>query len=365
MKAFVTGGTGFIGQHVVRKLLERGYEVVALARSQSSATKLREMGATVARGDITEKESMRDGMSGAEVVFHVAGWYEVGTGDWMVGETINVGGTRNVLTLADEMDIPRIIYVSTVAVFGDTGGELVDEHYRSDGPFISEYDRTKWLAHYKVAEPLIEQGAPIIIVMPGGVYGPGDPSLIGQMMELFYSGIPALPGPETTLTYAHVEDIAEGIILAAEKGEPGESYILAGPAVPLGEMFDFWSYLTGRRAPQIRIPAGAVRPLAPVAGAAQTVLPLPQMTSEEVINTLGATYMARADKARTELGWRPRPLQAGMLETFEWIASKRSPSPLRENERKVAGLALLAAAVLFILWRLSRDSAENSQDPED
>lgn len=353
MKAFVTGGSGFIGSHVVQKLIERGYDVVALARSESSIEALRAAGAQIARGDVTDKESMRAGMESADVVFHLAGWYEIGSGDWLQGERINVGGTRNVLRLAQELDIPKVVYASTVAVFGDTKGQLVDEHYRSDGPFLTEYDRTKWLAHYKVAEPIREEGLPLIIVLPGVVYGPGDHSLVGDLMTLFYKGMPLLPGPETTLTYAHVDDIAEGIVLAAEKGEIGEDYVLAGPAVPLGEMVDFWSYLTGRSAPTLRIPARYVKPLAPAVGAAERVISLPDAISKEGINILGATYMARADKARAALGWQTRPLQAGMLETFEWIDDHSEPW-LEERQQKAAGVALLAAAALFILWLLGR-----------
>lgn len=354
MKAFVTGGTGFIGQHVVRKLLERGVDVVALARSERSAAALYEAGAEPVLGDITDKASMREGMAGADVVYHIAAWYRVGADDWMKAERINVGGTRAVLTLAHELEVPKIVYVSTIAVFGDTQGRLVDESYRKNGPFLTEYDRTKWLAHYKVAEPLIEEGAPIIIVMPGGVYGPGDHSAIGEMMRLFYRGLPVIPGPETTFTFAHVEDIAEGIVLAAEKGRTGESYILAGPAVPLGEMMAFWSYLTGKRAPAISIPARFVRPLAPVMGLVNAVLDLPSVFSQEATESLGVTYMARADKARAELGWKPRPLQSGMKETFEWIEETTPPPPLGERERKAAAMALLAAAGVFILWLLSR-----------
>ena len=355
MKAFVTGGTGFIGRRVIRKLLERDVDVVALARSEGSAAALYEAGAEPVFGDITDKASMRGGMVGADIVFHLAGWYNIGDDDWMKAERINVGGTRAVLTLAHELGIPKIVYTSTVAVFGDTGGKLVDETYRSNGPFVTEYDRTKWLAHYKVAEPLIEKGAPIVIAMPGGVYGPGDHSLIGEMMRLFYRGLPLLPGPETTVTYAHVEDIAEGIVLAAEKGEVGESYVLAGPAVPMGEMFAFWSYLTGKPGPAVSIPARFVKPLAPVMGLVNAVLDLPPAFSRESIEILGVTYMARADKARAELGWKPRPLQSGMKETFQWIEETTPPPPLDERERKAAAAVLLAAAGLFILWLLSRD----------
>lgn len=355
MKAFVTGGTGFIGRHVVRKLLARGYEVAALARSDSSAGILRAAGAQVVPGDIGDRASMRAGMEGADVVFHIAGWYRVGDPDWMKAEQINVGGTRNVLTLAVELEVPRIVYVSTIAVHGDTQGRLVDEDDEPAGNFRTEYERTKWLAHYKVAVPLIEEGAPIIIVMPGGAYGPSDHSFIGQAMEMFYRGTPVVPGPETTFTYAHVEDIAEGIILAAEKGELGESYILAGPAVPLGEMVDFWSYLTGKPAPPLRVPSSVFHKVAPVMDALGSVAPLPRLFTGEALGATGATYSARADKARAELGWKPRPLQAGMLETFEWIAANTPPPALDARQRRIAGVALLAAAVLFVAWLLKRD----------
>ena len=125
MKAFVTGGSGFIGQHVVRKLIDRGYEVNALARSEQSAAILNALGATVFAGDITDTASMRPAMKGCDLVFHMAAWYYIGAKDWMQAEAINVGGTRRVLRLAHELGIPKIVYTSTVAVFGDTQGQLV------------------------------------------------------------------------------------------------------------------------------------------------------------------------------------------------------------------------------------------------
>jgi dihydroflavonol-4-reductase len=158
--------------------------------------------------------------------------------------------------------------------------------------------------------------------------------------------LPILPGPESVVTYAYVDDIAEGHILAAEKGRVGESYILAGPAVPLGEMVDFWAQLTGKRPPAAAIPARFVSRLAPLAGRLQPALSLPQAFSEDLIRVLGVSYAGRSDKARAELGWRPRPLQTGMRETFEWIAATE-PADAGEREKRAAGLMLLAAIVLF------------------
>lgn len=358
MKAFVTGGSGFIGQRLISKLKERGYDVYALARSERSAAILTQLGATVVPGDITDTNSMRAGMSGSDVVFHIAAWYKIGGSatDRAKAEAINVGGTRKVLRLAHELGVPKIVYTSTVAVFGDTHGELVDESFHQGSPFLTEYDRTKWLAHYKVAVPLIEKGAPIIIVMPGAVYGPGDSSTVADMMRLFYRGLPILPGPEMTVTYAHVDDIAEGHILAAEKGKVGESYVLAGPAIPLGEMVDFWGHLTGKSAPMLRIPGAFLRPLKPVVELFEQAVALPPAFSAETVGMLGATYMARSDKARRELGWQTRPLQIGMIETFDWIRdTEQMPEHVSSAQTQKIALAAVGASLLFlVLWLIGR-----------
>src|SRR5918911_124987 len=137
---FVTGATGFIGGQVARQLVQADHKVVAIARDPSKATGLSALGIRVVPGDITDKESLRAPMAGVDGIFHLAGWYQVG---------------------------------------------VVDESYRFDGPFLSEYDRTKWVAHYRVAEPMIQQGLPLIIVQPGGVYGPGDNSPQGQMFRQY------------------------------------------------------------------------------------------------------------------------------------------------------------------------------------
>ncbi|MCL4868142.1 MAG: SDR family NAD(P)-dependent oxidoreductase [Anaerolineae bacterium] len=360
MKAFVTGGTGFIGRSLIRQLLARGYQVYALARSLEAAAALQALGAVIIKGDITDKASMRAGMQGSDVVFHVAAWYKIGARDWMEAESVNVSGTRNVLNLAHELGVPKIIYTSTVAVFGDTHGELVDEQYEGSGPFLSEYSRTKWLAHYKVALPLIQRGAPIIIVMPGGVYGPGDTSIIAETMLRFINGqLPVIPGADTLFTYAHVDDVAEGHILAAEKGKIGESYILAGPAIPLGEMVDYWADLLGRRRP-LHIPSGYVKPLAPVIGSLNHVLSLSPYFSEESAHNLGASQMGRSDKARAALGWQPRPLHVGMKETLAWAeqVSQSQPPVLTDQQKQVAQVALIAAAILFLLWLFGRPKSK-------
>lgn len=356
MKAFVTGGSGFIGQRIVRQLIERGDTVYALARSERSAGILSELGAYIVPGDITDIDSMRSGMQGCDVVFHVAAWYKIGALSHSEAEAVNVVGTRRILRLAIELEIPKIIYTSSIVVFGDTRGQLVDETYLSGGPFLTEYDRTKWLAHYKVARPLIEKGAPIVIVMPGLVFGRGDQSVLSDMMRLFYRGLPVLAGPETIVTYSHVDDIAEGHILAAEMGRIGESYILAGPAISLGDMIDFWGHLTGRPTPIFRIPASLLKPFVPLLDFVKGFIPIPSLFSAESVTMLGTTYIASSEKAKQELGWQTRPLQSQMLDTLNWIAEEeesRAESPVGRQQRW-AMAALFAGLVFLIWWLLGR-----------
>src|ERR1035438_9499338 len=178
MKYFITGATGFIGGELTRQLLARGHQVVALVRSP--AAELAQLGVTLQQGDITDRASLRAGMTGVDGVFHVAAWYKLGEPDRRAAERINVEGTRNVLETMRDLGIARGVYTSTQAVFSDTHGRKVDETYRYDGKHLTEYDRTKWLAHYEVALPLARAGLPLVVVQPGVVYGPGDKSLIAR-----------------------------------------------------------------------------------------------------------------------------------------------------------------------------------------
>src|SRR5437016_494296 len=151
MKYFVTGATGFVGGRVVRQLIDAGHQVVVIVRNPAKAADLAELGIAVHQGDVTDKESMRAPMQGVDGVFHIAGWYKIGVRDTSEATSINVHGTRNVLELMRSLDIPKGVYTSTLAVFSDTCGRMVDESYRYDGAHLSEYDRTKWVAHYRIA----------------------------------------------------------------------------------------------------------------------------------------------------------------------------------------------------------------------
>lgn len=320
MRYFITGATGFIGGRVAEQLVEAGHEVVALVRDPQKATRLAALGVSIAEGDITDKESLRAPMTGVDGLFHLAAWYKVGARDNSAAEKINVAGTWNVLELMKELGIKKGVYTSTVAIFSDTKGKLVNETYRYDGPHLSEYDRTKWLAHYEVAEPMIKQGLPLVIVQPGVVYGPGDASPMAVTFKHYLQGrLPMLPD-QTAFCWAHVDDVARGHILAMEKGRPGQSYILAGPPCTLVDVFDLAEKITGIKAPRLHVSPAMLKLMSRLMQPIGAVIPLPETyTAESLRVAAGVTYLASNEKAKRELGYAVRPLEEGLRETLAHI----------------------------------------------
>ena len=316
MKYFVTGATGFIGGRIVRMLLEAGHEVIAVVRTPAKAQDLAELGIVLVQGDITDKESMREAMTGVDGVFHIAAWYKVGVKDDRA-EQINVGGTRNVLELMKELNIAKGVYTSSLAVFSDTGGKLVDEDYYFDGQHLSVYDHTKWQAHYDVALPMMKDGLPLVIVQPGAVYGPGDTSTVRKtLIQYLQRKMPLLP-QKTAYCWAHVDDVAQGHILAMEKGQAGESYIIAGEPLTLIDVMKMAEEISGVAPPRLQASPALLKGMAGIMKVVGAVIPLMEDYHPERLRVIaGATYLGDNSKARRELGYAPRPLREGLHETL-------------------------------------------------
>ncbi len=321
MRIFMTGATGFLGSHLAQKLIARGDSVVCLVRNPAKASALQAMGAELAQGDVTDRPSLSSAMRGADAVFHLAGIYEFGRKHYRHMRAVNVGGTRNTLETAVELEIPRIIHTSTVAVFGNTHQRVVDESYHIwKSQLSSEYERTKWEAHYEVAVPLQKKGAPVIITQPGVVTGAGDTSPHAVLFDFFLLHMPDLFGAHSGVTWAHVDDIAVGHILALDKGKPGESYILAGPAITYKEAMELFSQVSGIAPPRVWLPdrtAGLnARLLSPIE---RLGVHIPMLSAEMVQSLDNYTFWATGDKAKHELGWTTRPLE----ETFHEVLEER------------------------------------------
>ena len=319
MKYLVTGASGFIGGCLARQLVRNGHEVAALVRNPGAAGDLEAAGVSIHQGDVRDKPSLRAPMSGIDGLFHLAAWYRIGVNDRGEAYRINVEGTRNVLETARELGVPRIVYTSTVAVSSDTGGRLVDEGFRHQGPWLTRYERTKWMAHYQVARPMAEAGLPLVILQPGVVYGPGDPSAIGTAFRQYLRGrLPVTP-QRTAFCWAHLEDTAAAHRLAMERGRLGECYIVAGPVHTFREVFELAERLTGIPAPRIHPGPSAMKSAAALTKILGAVIPLPSAYSAESLNIMaGTTYIGDNRKARRELGFTPRSLAEGLRETLHY-----------------------------------------------
>jgi nucleoside-diphosphate-sugar epimerase len=318
VRAFVTGGSGFIGGRLVERLVERGDEVVALVRSPASAERLKVMGARPVQGDLADEDAIAAAVEGCDAAFHVAASYRVGIprSERPGMYDTNVRGTERVLGAADAAGVKRIVYVSTIGAFGNTNGEVVDEAYRHPGHgYRSYYEETKVLAH-RVAEEHISAGAPVIIVMPGGVYGPGDNSDLGQLVDRVRTG--RLPGrmyPETGFNWVHVDDVCQGILLAHDKGRVGEKYVLGGQLGTMGDMIDAVAAASGRKAPRFRWPSPLIKAGIPFGRLIGPMLGLGPNLKELIAAGDGVTYWATHAKAQRELGYSPRDLETGVKET--------------------------------------------------
>jgi nucleoside-diphosphate-sugar epimerase len=320
MKAFVTGGTGFIGERLVKRLRDRGDDVVALVRSREKGKKLEEMGATLVEGDLSKSDAINAAMKGCDSAFHVAAVYKVGIPEkeHEAMYDANVRGTERVLDAAFQAGVSRIVYVSTINVFGNTRGDVVDETYERPGnDFLSYYDETKYLSH-QVAKERIEKGVPIVIVQPGGVYGPGDHSEVGNVIDQVANGkLKALPFAGLGLNLVYVDDVADGIMLAHDKGQVGESYVLGGERATMRQMVDKAASVAGRKPPKRDMPSGVIKLAAPAGPLVGKLMGFPPNFRELISASDGVTYWAKDDKARRDLGYSPRDLETGLRQTLD------------------------------------------------
>jgi dihydroflavonol-4-reductase len=311
VRVFVTGGAGFIGGAVVRRLLAGGHGVTAVVRGTGRARSPE--GATVVTGDLSDAAVLAGQIAGHDAVVHVAGSYRIGLrpSERPAMWDSNVGATERVIDAAVAAGAARIVHVSTVNAFGNTRGRVVDESYVrnvADG-FLSWYDETKYRAH-EAALARIAKGLPVLVAMPGGVYGPGDHFAAGRMLEQAYRGsLGIVAFGETGLTWVHVEDAAAGIVGVLERGRIGQSYVVSGPTHRLREAYAIATAAGGHRKPRFEVPAALLRGLARLPGSPATL-------REAVSASAGVTYWASYDKAARELGYEPRGLEQGVRDAW-------------------------------------------------
>jgi dihydroflavonol-4-reductase len=320
MRVVITGGAGFIGRAVVQRLASRGDQVIALVRDTARARFLETDNATLVASDLSDEAKLADDMRGADAVIHAAGQYVIGIkpAERPAMWDANVGATERVLDAAVAAGVKRMVYVSTANAFGNTRGVLVDESFKRDEKrgFVSWYDETKYRAHL-AAEARIAAGAPIVIVMPTQVYGPNDHSQASEQLEMAYKGtLRFVAFPSTGLAWVHVHDLADGIVAALHKGRVGEAYALGGDPHRMGASIQIAARLAGRRPPRMTIPTALLRLLAPLSDRMGGLPGLPPNLGETISAAENVTYWAKHDKATAELGFNPRSLEQGIVDTW-------------------------------------------------
>jgi dihydroflavonol-4-reductase len=255
MKALVTGATGFIGANLVRKLLQQGYRVRALVRKQSNQQNIHNLDIEVVFGDLRDKDSLEKALDGCDVLFHLAAAYTFWAPDPRVIYETNVKGTGNILTAAQVKGIKKIVYTSTESTIGINNRRLGSEEMEANlAELAGDYKKSKYLAE-KLVLKMSGEGLPVVVVNPTVPVGPYDikPTPTGQFIVDFLNRrLPACV--DTGLNLIDVEDVAEGHILALEKGRPGERYILGNQNLTFREILGILERITGIRAPKFNIP---------------------------------------------------------------------------------------------------------------
>jgi dihydroflavonol-4-reductase len=319
----VTGASGFVGSAVARRLLDAGHKVRVLVRQGSSVANVDNLDVERVVGDLRDSASLADAVAGCAGLFHVAADYRLWVPDQRTMFAINVEGTRSLMLAALEAGVERIVYTSSVAALG----------LRKDGPadeqtevfydnVIGPYKKSKYLAEQEVLRLVNERGLPAVIVNPSTPVGPRDirPTPTGRMIVDAACGrIPAYV--DTGLNVVHVDDVAEGHLLAYEKGLIGEKYILGGEDMHLAEILTEVAQICGRKPPRVKLPHAA---LIPVAVVSETWC---RLRGGEPIVTLDNIRMARkrmffsSDKARAALDYAPRPARDALRDAVDYFKS--------------------------------------------
>jgi dihydroflavonol-4-reductase len=313
----VTGATGFIGWHVAKKLLEQGVAVRALVRPGSQ---VKELDVQTVTGDLRDPESLARAVEGCSTVFHIAADYRLWAKHPDELYESNVTGTRNLLTAARNAGVEKVVYTSTVGCIGVPGDGVGNEDLAVGlEEMTGAYKRSKFQAE-QVALEFARGGLPVVIVNPTAPIGDHDfkPTPTGKIVLDFICGrIPAFIN--TGLNLVDVEDTAQGHLLAAEQGRPGERYILGCENLTLQQILERLAGISGRKAPVVRIPYA----VAYMAGVASTGWA--NLTGREPRAPLDAVKMSRkkmfvsSDKARRELGFNPVPVEGALARAVEWF----------------------------------------------
>jgi dihydroflavonol-4-reductase len=322
MRAFITGATGFVGANLARLLLERGYQVRALVRHESRLDNLQGLGIETVAGDLCDP-SLAALMQDCQVVFHVAAHYSLWQSDRAQLHHSNVLGTRNILAAAREAGVERTVYTSSVAAIGvPKDGRIADETYQSPVErLVGDYKKSKYWAEQE-AHAAVRQGQDVVIVNPSTPIGPWDikPTPTGDIILRFLRR--QMPFYlNTGLNLIHVQDVAEGHLLALERGKTGDRYILGNENVTLQQMLETLSELTGMAEPKGTIPAWIPLGVAWVDEMILARLGKKPSVPLDGVRMSQQMMFYNATKAKQQLGLPQTPIKSALQEAVNWFVA--------------------------------------------
>jgi dihydroflavonol-4-reductase len=315
---FVTGGSGLLGGHLITQLVNDRYSVRALARSERSAKAVQDRGAQVVHGDLFDTDALREGMWGADIVFHVAGVNETCSRDPRFMDRVNIDGTAAVIEAASASGVRRVVYTSSAAAIGEQGGMIGTEHTVHSGDHVSNYARSKHLAETKAFDTADRLGVDLVAVNPSSVQGPGRATGSAELLlRSLNAKRPLLV--DTTLSIVDIEDCTAGHIGAANHGRAGERYILSGATLCVADAVDLLSTAVGRTINPRWLSEELVRSLG-MAGARVAAIVRPSLgICPELITTLLHGHRFDGSRAARELQFSYASASDTINRTVKWF----------------------------------------------
>lgn len=319
MKTFISGATGFIGTHLIRQLAKTDHELYCLVRKTSDARVVREVGATLVTGDVTDKSSVLRGMKGCDWVIHMASSFVFWRSDRQAYSNVNILGTRNVMECALEVGASKVVSVSSAGIWGNADWPITE-----DTPFgserASEYIRTKYEGDLLTWQLYEQRALPLVMIYPAAVLGPNDSKAAGRYVRNFALG--RMPGQvltEVPFAWVHVGDVCRAILRALEKeGNVGEKYIVSGENLAFGEINQMISEISGTNLPFIKLPDWLTSLSAyPLTGLANLINrpPLWDMSVDQ-IRLMKQGFKLDGSRAETELGIAYIPIRNALEEAI-------------------------------------------------
>jgi dihydroflavonol-4-reductase len=317
----ITGGTGFVGGALLQRLLADGRDVRALARSEAAAATLAARGASPVAGDLDDGRSLRAAMEGVTTVFHCAGVNAMCLRDPSELYRVNVGGSERVLRAAADARVGRVVYTSSAATIGEAEGVVGHEDSPHRGTFLSEYERSKYLAEERMRAVAGELGVEVVTVNPSSVQGPGRTGGSARLLlGLVNARLPVVVS--TFLSIVDVEDCAEGHLLAERAGVPGDRYLLNGATLSVAEAIDLLRRVSGRPRRVLTLPRASARAGGRLAGAVARLTGGPLPACPEMVRTLLHGHRFDGSRAERELGLTYHAIEDTVTRTIAWYADR-------------------------------------------